>query len=397
MLAMVFFLYLGDAVISDWLPVYLQGALSGSLLMGLMISFSSLAGMGADLIFPQLLKSISSRKMIVMAIFCVFLTAGILILTTHWVWPVLLLLAMGTWGVYYEFLGFGLLHFVARNAPLTTRSGVWSVDTVFKSVAYFLGPLIGSWLYLSRGNYYVIGIYVLFASVAYLIWKVVGFKQGDEGVMEEFETDKVNLLAEIKCWIVLFEHVWPILVVSLTLGLVDAAFWTTGVVLSISLIESNLWGSLFIPAYEFPSIFLGFLIAKMGIYQGKKRLAILYMILTGLFTIGLGLDGGPVIMVLLALAIGVVTSIAWPMVDAVYSDICARMGKEERHMMGLSSSTVNLSYITGPVAAGFLASRIGEAKTMMWIGVFVALVAVTLLFVTPLKLRLPQKEIKSWE
>jgi MFS family permease len=73
------------------------------------------------------------------------------------------------------------------------------------------------------------------------------------------------------------------------------------------------------------------------------------------------------------------------------------MGKEQKHLMGMSSSMVNLSYITGPVVAGFLANSIGEQKTMMWVGIFVATIALVLLFVTPKKLKLPQMEMAEWK
>lgn len=397
MMAMVFFLYLGDAIISEWAPTYMQGALGGSLLMGLMMSFSSLIGFGADLLFPQLLKSISSRKMIMLAIASVFLTAGILLWTTNWIWVLLFLLAMGTWGLYYEFLGFGLAHFVNKSADRGSRAGVWSVLGIFKSVAYFIGPMLGGALFLANGNYAVIGIYVLLAMVALIIWKVIGYKQRETVGEEVVEIERPNLLDEIKCWMTLSNHVWPILVASLTLGLIDAAIWTTGVVLSVTLEKIVWWGALFVPMYMLPSIFVGFLVARRGITNGKKRLAFSFMLLTGILTAGLGLSGGPAVMLLLAFLIGISTSIAWPLIEAVYSDIASRMGREEKHIMGLSSSTINLSYITGPVLAGLIASKMGEATAMMWIGIFVAMVAVILLIVTPRKIRLPRSEIETWK
>jgi MFS family permease len=395
-IAMIFFLYLADAILSDWIPNYMQTVFNSSLLMGLILSTSSMFGMAVDLIFPQMFKSISSRKMIQVAILYMFLTAIILMLTTKLTWVVVFLIIMGTWGIYYEFLGFSLSHFVARNATPATRSGVWSIIKVFENIAYFLGPIIGSWLYLFKGNSYVIGIYALFIAIAYTIYIVVNFKQKKQNGSQDVSLEGFNLLEEIKYWGVLAEHVWPVLLMSLTLGILDAAFWTTGAVLSDSLIKTNWWGSLFLPAYVFPSIFLGFVVAKMGIRENKKRIGILLMILTGLLAIGLGLDGGVLIMVFLALMIGIMTSIAWPMINAVYSDIISRMGKEEKHMVCLSSSTLNISYIVGPAAVGFLAAYFGETKTMMWVGVFVLIVGIILLITTPRKLRLPQKEIKEW-
>jgi MFS family permease len=112
---------------------------------------------------------------------------------------------------------------------------------------------------------------------------------------------------------------------------------------------------------------------------------------------GLGMVDSVIAMVGLSLLIGGATAVAWPLSNAVYSDILARMGKKQKHLMGMSSSMINLSFITGPVLAGLMANEIGEQKTMMWMGVLVALVALGLLFVTPKKLHLPQTDMAEWK
>jgi MFS family permease len=206
-----------------------------------------------------------------------------------------------------------------------------------------------------------------------------------------------NLLEEMEHWKVLFGRVWPILLVSYVLGVLDATFWTTGVVLADTWVKKSWEGGLFLPAYVLPAIFVGFVVVRLGIYKGKKKLAEIFMLLSGLFMAGLGLASTAMELVILALLVGVVSSIAWPLVNAVYSDILTRMGREQKHMTGMAGSMVNLSYITGPVIAGYMANKIGEQATMTWVGIFVFLVAVVLLLVTPRKLKLPQTEITSWK
>ena len=93
----------------------------------------------------------------------------------------------------------------------------------------------------------------------------------------------------------------------------------------------------------------------------------------------------------------VMLSVTYPLVDAVYSDIVARMGRERKHVIGLSSSMVSLAYIVGPVLAGWIASQVGERMTFVTMGIAMAVVSTFLLFTTPKKLLLPQQEIKSWE
>lgn len=395
-LAVVFFLYLGDAVISDWLPSYMQGALGGSLAMGVMMSFASVMGLLADLIFPQLFKNVNFRKMTVLAISSVFITAGILLWTTHVTWPAIFLLAMGTWGVYYEFLYFGVSQFVAQAAPVAARSGVWSIIGVFKSVAYSLGPILGSWIAIWKGDLGIIFVYLLCALIAYLIWTSVGIKHKAVKNENNEMLEKFNMAEEIKYWSVLFKHTWQILLASLTLGIIDAAFWTTGVVLSEKLTRESWLGGLLVPVYVMPSIFVGFMVARLGITKGKKKLSEIFMLLTGIFMIALGSSHSVYLLVLFALMVGIATSITWPLLNAVYSDVAHRMGREQKHMSGISSSTGNLSYIVGPIVTGFLASRIGEIDTLKYVGVYVFLVSLFLLIVTPKKIRMPQSEIATW-
>lgn len=397
MLGVVFFLYFGDAILSDWIPTYMQETLGGSLFMGLMMSFSSLVGFAADLVFPQLFRKVSERRMVMLAISSVFMTAGVILWTTHFPLVSLFLLGMGIWGLYYEFLGFGLTSYVTKISSITDRSGVWSVIGVVKSIAYCVGPLVGSWLFVWQGNLSVIFVYAGMALVAYVVWMAVGFKEKRPAEETVKDTEGLHILEEIKYWKALFEHVWPILLVSYLFGLLDATFWTTGVVLSDSLVKEHWLGGLFLSAYMLPEVFIGFVVARLGINKGKKKMAERFLLLSGVFMVMLGIVNSAGVTVLMALLIGMATAVAWPLVNAVYSDILARMGKEQKHLTGMSSSMINLSYITGPVIAGLTAQLIGERKTMMCVGLFVILMALVLLVVTPKKIRLPQSEIAEWK
>ena len=392
----LFFVYLGDAILSDWVPSFMQVALGGSLFMGLVFSFSSVVGFVTDLIFPQLLRKFKARRLILLAIAANLIFSGILLWTTTWSWLVLFLLAIAVWGVYYELLWFGSAQFVSDNVPTESRSGVWGVLSVFKSLAYFIGPIVGSWLAISRGNMTTVVVAAAMVCVGYVVWVLTSKKEK----MHEQEiepVEKFDIGEEVGYWKVLFVHVWPVLLISLTMGLIDATYWTTGAVLSDIMARDGLLGGLFLPAYMLPPIFMGVILAKWGVYKGKKKIAEIFLLFAGVFLALLGMKESLWSMLLLSFLTGVALSIAWPMVDAVYSDILARMGTERKHMVGLSSSTTSLAYIIGPITAGFISSRVGERMTFVVMGVLTVIVAIVLLFVTPRKLRLPQTEMSEWK
>jgi MFS family permease len=88
---------------------------------------------------------------------------------------------------------------------------------------------------------------------------------------------------------------------------------------------------------------------------------------------------------------------AWPLVDAVYTDLVARARKGRKHIMGMSAAAFSLAYIVGPIFSGWLSGLYGEMRVFSIIGGMVVGVALILLWTTPKKLNLPQVEMKSWE
>lgn len=392
---MLFFVFLGDAILSDWVPSFIQSSLSSSFVMGLVVSFSSVVGFGADLIFPQLLKGLKTRKILLLAIGSSLIFCGVLVWSIAWPLVALFLIGMGVWGIYYEFLGFGTQMFVSESVPMSSRSGVWAVMGAFKSLAYFLGPIAGSALAINKGDYWVVVAAAFCVVIGYVMWLVMG-KNKKEVVMDE-PSEKINLISEIKHWWVLFEHVWPVLVISLTMGIVDATYWTSGTVLSDNLAKQTWWGGLFLPFYTLPMVFVGVVVARWGIYKGKKKMAEIFMLISGLLLTLLGLCNGVALMLFVSLLVGTILSFAYPLTDAVYSDIVSRMGHEGKHMVGLSGSTISLAYIVGPIIAGLISQFVGEKNTFVVMGVLMVVVSAILLMVTPKKLKLPQTEIKTWE
>jgi len=154
---------------------------------------------------------------------------------------------------------------------------------------------------------------------------------------------------------------------------------------------------MFLPLYVLPSIFMGFLVARFKIYEGKKKLAIKFFFLSGIFLAALGFYDGIFWQLAMVFLSSLMLSVVYPLTDGVYSDIVARMGRERKHMIGLSNSTASLAYIIGPIMAGFLSSLVGEKKTFVAMGFLTMIVSVVLYLLMPKKLKVPQKEIKTWE
>lgn len=389
----IFFISLSDAILSYWAPSFIQGALNSAFLMGLIMGFSSLIGLGADFILPQILKGMTIKRLLMRAILTSFLFAALLLIATRFPLIIVLLGAMAAWGIYYELIAFSNHQLVATYVPKYGRTSAWGWISMFRSVAYFLGPMLAVWL-SGAGNQQLIIFASSFTLIALFIALTV--KRHHDRPLE-IELHHINFAAELKKWLSLSKHVWQILILSLTLGVIDSVFWTTGTVWSETLSHQNFWGGMLIPLYSLPSIPLGAYLARKKILSGKKRVAEILILIAGLTLILLTLTNSLTGILLIILTSSVLLSVAFPLTEAVYSDIISRMGKQTQHLIGLSNSTFSIAYIIGPILAGFTAQFFGEQKTFAALGLGVTIISVVLLLTTPKKLKLPQAEIREWE
>jgi MFS family permease len=389
----LFLLRLSDAIISFWAPNQIQSSLNSSVWMGFIISFQSIIGFGADLIFPTLLRTTKTKRLVFWAIIMSALTSFFLAASTVQPFIAIFLITMTLWGIYYEFVAFANYQFMGSVVPPHLRTAAWGIMGTFVNLAYFLGPLIAAAVLLKS---YVLaeGIILVFLVLSLLLLSL--FK-GHRDVQAKIDIKEINPFTELKHWLTLSKHIWPVMILSLLLGFIDSTFWTTGAIWTEKLAKINYLGGLFLPFYQLPAIFLGAVVAGWGIYKGKKILTEKFLIVAGIFLIGLALNGSIYWQLAMVLLASSALSICYPLLEGVYTDIVARMGKEKNDLIGLTSSVVNISYIIWPPVVGIVAALIGERLTFSFVGVLVVVVSVILLFVTPKKLRLPQEEIKSWK
>lgn len=388
----LFLLRIADGIISFWAPNQIQSVLNNSLYMGLIISFQSIVGLLADLIFPRLLRTTKARYLVLGAILVSASTSLFLFSTTIQPFILIILLTMALWGIYYELIGFANYQFIGSVIPAHMRSGAWAVNGVFINLAYFIGPLVAAPLLL-LGNLQTEILILSFLLVS-LVFLFVNRSHHDGEV--QIDLKDVNPWAELKHWFTLSKHIWPVIIISILLGFIDSTFWTTGAVWTEKLSEVTSWGTLFLPLYQLPAIFLGFIIARMGIYQGKKILCEKFLILAGLFLAALAVSSMVFWQLAMVFLSATALAVCYPLIEGVNSDLVARMRSEKNDIIGLTSSVINLSYIIWPPIAGLIALKVGERLTFSVVGVFAVLVGTFLLFVTPKKLRLPQEEIKTW-
>lgn len=390
----MFFIFLADAVLSDFVPGFMQNMLGGNAFtMGLVMSTSSVAGLILDFLFAKILRGVNVKWMAFLALTGAAGFAGLLLLAMKYPWVLLLIAAMVVWGFYYEMFGFSSQKFVVGIAPRGERTAVWSILETFMCAAYALGPLMSEWL-AAWGDRTVLLTALGIITVGMVIFLMIKLSYRAETPVR---LEEITLWYEFEHWRVLLKYVWPILIMGVVMAIVDAMFWTTGTVVNDNLAKQTPAGAFFVTAYMAPSLLIGFLLAKQVVTNGKKRRAQVLLLLTGL---GYGLITlfqnvwwylGSVFLASL------LSAIAWPLMSAVYTDLLARMGRQQVHMVGLKNSTNSVGYIVGPILSGWLVGYVGEIKSFAVMGWGIVLIAVLLLILTPKKLRLPESEIANWE
>jgi len=257
----LFLIFLADAILSFWLPNYMQEVLGSAFLMGLFLSFSSVVGIAVDMFLPQIIKGITVHNLLTLGIVSGGLFALLLLYSTWIPAAFVFLIAMAVWGIYYEFFGFAEQQFVADATPLRMHSAVWAILGIFKNLAYFLGPLMAGYLVLGGERMPVVGA-MIFSTCGFI---TLVASKGVHKRPVKIDTEEVSLRKEIGHWRTLFGRIWPVLTLSMLMGLVDATYWTTGTVLTAKLAQKNILGSLFLPAYMLPTLFVGIVIAKKKI------------------------------------------------------------------------------------------------------------------------------------
>jgi len=389
----LFFVLLSDAVLADWVPGYMQVVLGSPMKMGLMMAISSTIGFVMDLIFPQLLRTSGVHKLAGGAIVGSLIFLASMLSSTWFSYTLILVIGMAAWGVYYELDSFMTKQFVAGVAPKELRAAVWGVVGIVRNLAYFLGPLIGGMMLAWGDRAVVFGAGGVLA-LAYILFLFIKLPHSHE---VDADIHGVHVLEEIRHWISLGSRVWPILILSVLAGIVDATFWTTGTVLNDHLAELSPIGGWFLPSYMLPSLFIGVIVAKWGLSEGKKKWAERLMLLGGVALGMIAWVQSVEAIILVVIISSILMSLSWPLMDAIYTDLVVRSRRGRKHMIGLSSSTLSLAYVIGPILAGWLSGTYGEVETFAIIGWGVVLISMVLLWVTPKKLQLPQYEMTGWD
>ena len=184
-------------------------------------------------------------------------------------------------------------------------------------------------------------------------------------------------------WGDLGKVLFPVLILTFTLNLIDAFFWTLGPIFAENLPGMKQFAGFFMTAYSLPALVAGWSVGTITRRFGKKRTAFVALLIGACILSLLPLaSGAPVVILTVFLAASFI-SITWPSINGAYADYISETPKYEKEISGLQDFFTNIGYVVGPILAGIIAGYFGNSQAFSFLGVFAAVIAIVLIAVTP--------------
>ncbi|HRN85727.1 MAG TPA: MFS transporter [Candidatus Dojkabacteria bacterium] len=392
-----FLIIIADGTMSYVFPIVVEDSLSSNTLMGIIMALSSITGLICDFIFPSLISRKNSKQLLIACALMALLFPVLSYFGELFNLVGFFVLASIAWGVYYEFLAFSQQNYIIESDKTKNFTKDWGLLAVLISMMEVIAPILGSTLLVAGGLAYPVAV-LLMLSVALVILMLQESKSEEDVEIKSVSRELVKLIKEFKMWDLLYGRVWQVLLVSFVLQSVFATYWTFGGLFGQQLVGEEGMDWIVIVLYAIPSLIASLLLSKFMIKKNKKKLTQIFLIFGGLILTMLVFARESVYLTgLLILLSSLMFAFAYPLNNAVFSDLGARLGKEKNHLFGMMNAIGSLAFIMIPIALGVLSDTFGYIYAFAFTGAFSMIAGTLLIIKTPRKIRLPQKEIQSMD
>lgn len=376
-----------DGIITFITPLVItESGLSGTL-MGIIVGTSSIAGALFDFVACRVFKNMFFRRVfLIMFAICALYPLLFFYAKSFWVY----ILAMAAWGVYYDLKNFGIFDLVSRYTRPEEHSSSFGVVQVFVSLGYLLAPIIAGFLIgetVGWQSFFVSWIFLAISAVFLLGLIMLTRGQKSQNNIQEGEVcQRVNFINEVGLWKKVGKIILPVLILTLLLNFADSFFWTVGPLLADSFEGMRGFAGLFMTAYSLPALLVGWFVGSITNKFGKKRTALVCLLVGSAVLSSLFLFKSPAIIMLVIFVSSFFTSMSWPAINGAYADYISETTRLENEINGLEDFFTNIGYVIGPMIAGVSVDLIGNEMTFSALGVFGVVSSIILLFVTPRKI-----------
>lgn len=389
----IFLVRFADAIMSYFSPIYIQ-SFANPMTTGIILSSSSIFGLVCDFMFGKLFPNKDYRFFLAWGIMI-----GVLFPLTFLILPhqaMFFLISMIIWGAYFELLLFSNFHFINHAMDHHHHDTGWSVLQLFISLAYMIAPLVASFL-VGFNPSYALYVAILFFALSAIMYQAYRHRFKKRNLAPHLPFNQPKVTEMIHLWQILSKKIWPVLAFILVIWMLDAVFWNAGAIISEQLTQQGFLGGILFIAYLFPALFMGFLANKISLYAGKKKTAYISGIFAGIFFSIAGIITQPILLIGIIFVGSIFIAIAVPEINGTMEDYIDRLGKSSNMLVSLESATTSVSYIIGPILVGVVATFANYQFSFTIMGILITLTSLLALFLTPRKIRLPQKQIQKVE
>jgi MFS transporter, DHA1 family, multidrug resistance protein len=381
----VLFFSIFDGIISYISPLIITEAGLSKTVMGLIIGSSSFFGAVFDFLLCRLFIKTSFRR-VLLVMFVICLVYPLILWQAKIVW--VYLIAMALWGLYYDLYSFGKFNFVGRYNK-EDHSASFGVISVFENLGYVIAPLIAGLVIFDLvdwRSFVLAAIFIVIAFIAYLFF-LNQIKSDSFSRDEDAACKKINFINELKLWKKVGSWIWPLLILSMTISMSEAIFWTIGPLFAENF-SFQAFDGLFLTAYALPPLLTGWFIGSFTAKVGKKKTGYFSFIAGSLMLELLIFISSPYMIVLVIFLSSFFMSLSWPSISGAYADYIAESPKVEKEIEGVEDFFSNLGFIIGPILAGILSDHFEYGQVFAFIGSLSCMIAIILMLLTPKKINI---------
>ncbi len=387
----IFFVSLHDGIISYITPIILNDRYNDSLIVGSIISISSFFGIFFNFLIAKFFPKKDYRFFISRMIFFAFITPLSYLLLPRKLIPFALI--MITWSIYYEFRNYAKYNFVEEFLPPQKNTDAWSVMSVFQSLAYSLGPILAFLLMSKSVNSALIGsmIIVIMSGITYIAFE----KNHPKRKKYQSEPQIRSLFKGLKIINIIAKRIWPLVLFTAALTLLDVSFWTVGVLYSEKLRMQTEVGGLFLTMYTLPFISISPIVSKIHEPLGKKRTAFISAILAGLGLIIFSLLKNVYLILVMVLITAIFSNIAFILIYATFEDYITRLDGEGNNLVSIGQISQNFAYAVGPIFLGYISRNENFELSFRVTGLILIAFSLLAIVSVPRKIKMPRKQIAA--
>lgn len=276
---MIFFVTVGEATMSYYVPVVMDKVLGGAALMGVIYATGSLFNVLFDFVFAKTLGGKKSRFFNKIAFpFMILFPISMLLFQSL----ASFLVTMLIWSIYFEAILFSEFHAIHESVEAKDHLWAWSTMSFVKNIAFIIGPIVASLsagYALSHPLFLALGFYILAFAVMVVRVRFDGHK-AREGQQEK-KLEPHSTREELSIWRGYAKVIWPLLFLTFLFFLVDSTFFSIGPLFSEKLKLIHPFGGFFVSMYTIPFAIFIFFTKGISARIGKKRTAFVAGILAG--------------------------------------------------------------------------------------------------------------------